>query len=101
MSSYEPSLPEAELRDGADATRPASRRWLLDKRVPLAMIGSLTVQILVAGLWFGRTETRLDMLDAWVRQNQATDRRLAVIESRLDGVHESLDRIEHRLVGGE
>jgi len=75
--------------------------WRLDKRIPLAMLCSLTVQILVAGLWFGRTETRLDMLDAWVRQNQATDRRLAVIENRLDVVHETLGRIERHLTGGE
>ena len=75
--------------------------WRLDKRIPLALLCSLTVQILVAGLWFGRTETRLDMLDAWVRQNQATDRRLAVIENRLDVVHETLGRIERHLTGGE
>lgn len=100
MSPYEPSVPEMGLDDVPKAI-PAPRGWLLDKRIPLAMICSLTLQVLVAGLWFGRTETRLDMLDAWVRQNQATDRRLAVIENRLDAVHESLDKIERHLVGGE
>jgi hypothetical protein len=83
------------------AVTPASRDWQLDKRIPVAVLVSLTLQILVAGLWFGRTEARLDMLDAWVRQNQATDRRLAVIESRLDGIYGSLDKIERRLAGGE
>lgn len=87
MSSFEPSLP--------------SRGWMLDRRIPVAMLASLMLQILLAGLWFGRTEARLDMLDAWVRQNQATDRRLAVIENRLDAVHESLDKIERHLAGGE
>lgn len=87
MSSFEPSLP--------------SRGWMLDRRIPVAMLASLTLQILLAGLWFGRTEARLDMLDAWVRRNQATDRRLAVIENRLDAVHESLDKIERHLAGGE
>jgi len=100
MPPYEPTLPEAEL-DAAPDARPVPRGWRLDKRIPLAMLCSLTVQILVAGLWFGRTEARLDMLDAWVRQNQATDRRLAVIENRLDGVHEALGRIERQLAGGE
>lgn len=99
MPRYEPSLPEVDL-DGIPDT-PPPRGWLLDKRIPVAMIGSLTLQILVAGLWFGRTEARLDMLDAWVRQNQTTDRRLAVIENRLDAVHETLDKIERHLAGGE
>lgn len=100
MPPYEPSLPEAELAAASDPT-PAPRGWLLDKRIPVAMIASLALQVLVAGLWFGRTEARLDMLDGWVRQNQATDRRLAVIENRLDAVHETLDKIERHLTGGE
>ncbi len=98
MSPYEPSLPEVASDAASDA---APRGWLLDKRIPVAMIGSLALQVLVAGLWFGRTEARLDMLDGWVRQNQATDRRLAVIENRLDAVHETLDKIERHLAGGE
>ena len=99
MSPYDPSVPEAALDAASDAVPP--RGWLLDKRIPVAMIASLGVQVLVAGLWFGRTEARLDMLDGWVRQNQATDRRLAVIENRLDAVHETLDKIERHLSGGE
>jgi hypothetical protein len=93
MSSYDPSAP--------GAVAPPVRGWLLDKRIPAATIVSLMLQILVAGLWFGRTEARLDMLDAWVRQNQATDRRLAVIENRLDSVHDALEKIDRRLAGGE
>ena len=96
MSCFEPSSPEAELPAEAGAASPA-RGWLLDKRIPIATIFSLMLQILVAGLWFGRTEARLDVLEAWVRENQATDRRLAVIESRLDAVHELLGKIERQL----
>ena len=99
MSPYDPSVPEAALDAACAAVPPCG--WLLDKRIPVAMIASLALQVLVAGLWFGRTEARLDNLDGWVRQNQATDRRLAVIENRLDAVHETLDKIERHLSGGE
>ena len=101
MPPHDPSLPEADPRPDTLVARAISRDWLLDKRIPVAMIVSLALQVLMAGLWFGRTETRLDVLDAWVRQNQATDRRLAVIESRLDAVHEALADIERHLAGGQ
>lgn len=100
MSPFDPSVQGLDPREASDP-RPLERGWVVDKRIPLAMILNLTLQILVAGLWFGRTEARLDRLDAWVGQNQATDRRLAVIESRLDVVHESLDKIERHLSVGE
>jgi hypothetical protein len=71
--------------------------WHFDKRIPIALLATMCLQILLAGLWFGRAETRLDVLENWVGANQSTDRRLSVIESRLDRVHESLAKIERRL----
>jgi hypothetical protein len=69
----------------------------VDKRIPIALLTAMFLQVLAAGLWFGRTETRLGTLETWVQENQNTDRRLSVIESRLGYVHESLGKIERRL----
>ncbi|GGF22780.1 hypothetical protein GCM10011611_31040 [Aliidongia dinghuensis] len=67
MSPYDPAIPEADAQPRAAAA--SVRGWLLDRRIPVAAVVSLSLQILVAGLWFGRTEARLDMLDAWVRES--------------------------------
>ncbi|HVJ54862.1 MAG TPA: hypothetical protein VM689_20550 [Aliidongia sp.] len=86
-----PSFPPE--RSGAETSRP----WHLDKRIPVALLVATAVQMLIAGSWFGRTETRLSALESWVGHNQGNDSRLAVIETRLDGVHDALEKIERHL----
>jgi hypothetical protein len=84
--------PTVAARDG-----PAEPRWQIDRRVPVALIMTILMQTAVFGIWLGRTDARLDALEQFERDNKTTDARLAVIESRLDALHETLGAIGHKL----
>jgi glucose-6-phosphate-specific signal transduction histidine kinase len=86
------------LTEGPDDTMSANEKnWSLDKRIPVALILFLIAQTLGVGILLGRDDQRLSTIETWIHDNTATDRRLAVIETRLDTVHESLGKIERRL----
>jgi len=72
------------------AKRPSTVAWHVDRTIPLALLIFLAIQTVTVGIWIGRTETRLSVIERWQDVNSSTDRRLAVIEN-------SLSRIEHHL----
>ena len=73
--------------------------WRLDKHVPVALIVAMAVQILVVGTWYGRTEQRLSNIESWITQNSQTDHRLTQVETKIDGVQQTLNGIARKLGG--
>jgi hypothetical protein len=68
--------------------------WHLDKRVPVALIIVLLTQ-LVGGVWVtSQLFSRVERLEAFAADNKGLLVDYAVVRARLDGIEQSLRRIE-------
>ena len=79
-----------------------SRRWHLDKKVPISIIAALFVQFL-GGVWFmSKLESRIVALEtaknAQERTDEAQDRRAGEALSLVRGDIQELSRMLHRLI---
>lgn len=83
-------LPGARLRGSGN-------KWHVDRSVPVAIILTVAAHSGV-GIWFAaKLDARLSAAEQFVAENKTTDRRLAVIESRLGSMDATLERIDRKL----
>jgi hypothetical protein len=89
---------------------PASMPWHIDRRIPVALIGTMLLQIGLGVWWLssiefrvgdhekqlGRIESELNDSD---RDNQGLDNRLTRLEEKLSGQTEILQEIKRILNG--
>lgn len=78
---------------------PATASWHLDKRVNLSIIFALIAQAAIFAYWVGGVSQRVAHNEAWVAANSPSQARLAVLESQMDDIRDTLNRIEGRLDG--
>lgn len=69
----------------------------MDKRITLALIFAVVVETAGALIWGGRAAARLDEVERRVAAEGAFSERLARIETELDDVRRTLDRIDRAL----
>ena len=75
----------------------AGEKWHLDRSVPVALIVALVSHSAIA-IWFAaKLDSRLSAVEQFVAENKTTDRRLAVIETRLGSMDATLERIDRKL----
>ena len=71
--------------------------WQIDRHIPIAVILTLMFQTAGVVWWAATLEQRLNRVAQWQEKNDATRDRLTTIESQMDGIKESLERIEKKL----
>ena len=71
--------------------------WQIDRHIPIAVILTLMFQTAGVVWWAATLEQRLNRVEQWQEKNDATRDRLTTIESQMDGIKESLERIEKKL----
>lgn len=75
--------------------------WHLDKRVPLALIGTIVFQtllIVMAGTALAvRFDARLEAVETYQSDNKSTALDLAVLKSQITDIRDSLKRIEREI----
>jgi hypothetical protein len=69
----------------------------MDKRITFALIFAVVVETAGALIWGGRAAARLDEVERRVAAEGAFSERLARIETELDDVRRTLDRIDRAL----
>ncbi len=75
--------------------------WHLDKRVPIALILALGVQVM-AGVWAAATlSARVDAIETWVADNKRVSDRLTRMETRQEYMIQTIERIDRKLENGE
>ena len=74
--------------------------WHLDRKVPIALILALTVNIVVGIWWASKLDSRVGSIEKWIESNGRIDARLAVIEEQQKVIQKVVERIETRLDGG-
>lgn len=88
-------VPEVTLKDD-----PATRKWHIDRRIPLALIFAIGLQI--AGfIWagaqlfasVGRLDERVTALEQQAKTTIETSNRIVRVETKLDAVGDRLDRM--------
>ena len=67
--------------------------WHLDRRVPLALIITMTAQLAGIIWWGAQTSARLDYVE---RQSQSPER-LARIEAKMESMIDQIARLERKL----
>ena len=71
--------------------------WHLDKRVPVALIGTIVSGFMVAGAWAANTDARLTSIEKQIEQQSDLSDRLIRVEEQNKNVLLTLNRIEARL----
>jgi hypothetical protein len=68
--------------------------WRPDKKIPLAFLLTLIIHTMTA-IWFAsRLNARVESLEAITRDNSLVLERLVRVETQLDGVKETINRID-------
>jgi hypothetical protein len=81
----------------AEAYTKREAAWVLDRRVPLAMILTIAMQTAAALLWAGAAAERLTALEARTERIGELVERIARLEEQTKAANASLARIEERL----
>lgn len=71
--------------------------WHLDKRVPVAIIITLVVQIAIGLMYFGALEQRVTALENFVLKIDDTQMRITRVEEQVKATKETTVRIEQKL----
>lgn len=69
----------------------------LERKITLAVLVALIIQVVAGLVWTGGAIERLTSLEEAAEISRTSDVRLARVETRLDTMSKQLDRIEHRL----
>jgi Tfp pilus assembly protein PilO len=76
---------------------PATGPWHLDKRVPVALLLAIVIQTFGVGWWAASISERVSSLESTRTEDKGTGSRLAVLESQMNDIKSSLQRIESQL----
>jgi hypothetical protein len=70
---------------------------VLDKRLPAALVAAFLLQTAGALFWAGSAAERIATLERTLDRDQAAIERVAVLETQIAAIKQSLDRIEGKL----
>lgn len=79
---------------------PSQEPWSVDRRIPVALIITLTLQTAGILYWAAGLEHRVTTVENWIETNQATQTRLVRVEERLISVREGLDDLKQVVLQG-
>lgn len=74
-------------------------QWHLDRRVPVAIILTLVVQLVGFGMLIGNIENRVKTLEIASSSRSVLPERMARLEERLVSLQRVLERIDRKLDG--
>ena len=77
-----------------NAEQNGSKHWALDKRIPLGLILTMTVQTIAVGIWLGTVQARLNYVEGYIDNRQEDISRLAVVETRLTNLQHTLQEMK-------
>jgi hypothetical protein len=70
---------------------------MLDKRLPAALVAAFLLQTAGALFWAGSAAERIATLERTLTRDQAAIERVAVLETQIATIKQTLDRIEGKL----
>jgi hypothetical protein len=71
--------------------------WKIDRRISIALIISLLVQIASALIWATQLDARVSHMEQQVISNNGLNEKFARLDERLDDMKQNLDGIKHQL----
>ena len=73
--------------------------WCIDKRIPVAVVALVLAQSLAIGIWAGSISTRVEASETAIETITLGrhEARVSVLESQIDAIRATLDRIADRL----
>jgi len=78
-------------------TKTDSRRWQIDRRIPLAIIAALLSQVAAMLIWATQLEARVMTLEGGMRDLRQISERLGRMEERMEGLEDDLTAIRQQL----
>lgn len=72
-------------------------KWHADKRVPLALIVTILVQTAGIVWWAATTDSRVGVLETWMKDNKTITTDLAVVKTNQTYIKDALDEIKDKL----
>jgi Tfp pilus assembly protein PilO len=78
-------------------TRQESNHWKVDKRIPIALIITLGMQMIGAVIWATELDARVGVIERQRYDGAQLKEQFARLDERLDSVRQELDRMNHRL----
>lgn len=71
--------------------------WVIDKHIPLALLGAIALQSGAALWWAASISSRVDVLERQATTSAPMSERLVRLETKFDGVVDSLVEIKNIL----
>jgi hypothetical protein len=81
--------------------RQYEREWHLDKKVPIALIGTLLAQTIAIVWWAANLSTRVDALERQYLANVPRMESVIRLETKVDGLTSGLQELKAMLRGRE
>ncbi len=76
---------------------PASEKWHMDRRIPLALIVTIGIQTAGVFFWMGQLSVRIDQLERQITMASQNDSRLTRLEVQIDNATKLLTNIERKM----
>jgi len=76
------------------------RNWHLDKRVPIALIVTISLQTAAVIWWASSLSARVDHLERQMADASPRAERLVRVETKLEGLQTGIEEIKRILQGG-
>ncbi len=74
--------------------REYNNRWHLDKRVPIALITAMTIQIVIFAYWVGGFNNRVEQLEKQMILMVPQGEKIIRLETKVDEIHNSVNEIK-------
>ena len=82
--------------------------WRLDKRIPIALLITIVLQVGAVLIWATQLDARVNQLEQYTMADSGLNEKFARLEERLDsvkqnlvGVRQQLDNITDKLIRGK
>jgi Tfp pilus assembly protein PilO len=72
-------------------------KWKLDRRIPIAVIVTLAMQIIGALIWATELDARVSSIEQQSVTSSTANEKFARLEERLDGIRENVDSMKRQL----
>lgn len=70
------------------------KHWKLDRRIPIAVIGALVMQMMGAIIWVTELDARVSYVENQSLGNINANEKFARLEERLDAIRQNVDSIK-------
>lgn len=77
--------------------KPDVQKWQIDRRISLALLLSIFIQIIAGLIWATRLDARVNTVEQQALDGSGLNEKFARLDERLDDMKQNLESMKHQL----